>query len=161
MSPTDLCSWGHSSCSRVRVEVTSSAADWLRLSWFFSYQGALWNNPLGRVTAYSSMSIRRNEPDVRMWEVAVMSLSSDSGRITDKRSHMDCVRVGVKPTRTHRVAKLCLRLNTTNQDWEDMCVKQNGAAGQRVPGSSAGQAESTIVGVRSLLDWRPEWGEEA
>src|SRR6266705_4953142 len=50
-----------------------------------------------------------------MREVAVMSLSGDSGRITGNASHMDCGRVAVKPTRTCRVAKLCLRLNTTDQ----------------------------------------------
>jgi hypothetical protein len=42
-----------------------------------------------------------------------MSLSGYSRRITGNVSHMDCGRVAVKPTRTRRVAKLCLRLKTT------------------------------------------------
>src|SRR2546423_8305348 len=44
-----------------------------------------------------------------MREVAVMSLSADSGPSTGNASHMDCGRVAVKRTRTRRVAKLCLR----------------------------------------------------
>src|SRR6267143_4359095 len=44
-----------------------------------------------------------------MREVAVMSLSGDSGPSTGNASHMDCGRVAVKRTRTRRVAKLCLR----------------------------------------------------
>jgi len=43
-------------------------------------------------------------------------------------------------------------ITAPSQIFEDMFVKHNGTAGQRVPGSSARQVESTIVGVRPLLD---------
>jgi hypothetical protein len=88
-----------------------------------------------------------------MREVAVMSLSGDSGGITGNASHMDCGRVAVKPMRTQHVAKLCLRPPTPPIKIERTCfVKHNGTAGQCVPGSSARQVESAIVGVRPLLD---------
>src|SRR5258708_20267556 len=44
-----------------------------------------------------------------MREVAVMSLSADSGPSTGNASHIDCGRSAVKRTLTRRVAKLCLR----------------------------------------------------
>jgi len=78
-----------------------------------------------------------------MREVAVMSLSSDSGRITVTLPIWivgELRREAVSKTQHHR------------SDREDMFVKRNGTAGQRVPGSSAREVESTIVGVRPLLD---------
>ena len=44
-----------------------------------------------------------------MREVAVISLSADSGPNAGNASQMDCGRVAVKRERTRRVAKLCLR----------------------------------------------------
>ncbi len=73
-----------------------------------------------------------------MREVAVMSLSADSGPSTGNASHIDCGRVAVKRTLTHRVAKLCLRptppvkiertclLNTTGQQGNVYQAHQHG-----------------------------------
>src|ERR1700686_5607080 len=53
--------------------------------------------------------VRRNAPDVRMREVAVMSLSADSGPSTGNTSPIWIVEELRLSTRTRRVAKLCLR----------------------------------------------------
>ena len=59
--------------------------------------------------------VRRNAPDVRMREVAVMSLSGDSGRITGNASHIGLWNgCGANPLPRKGVSDL--RPNTTNQD---------------------------------------------
>jgi hypothetical protein len=56
--------------------------------------------------------VRRNAPDVRMREVAVMSLSADSGPSTGNTSPIWIVEELRLSTRTRRVAKLCLSLKS-------------------------------------------------